>query len=127
MSRPPLEVADLIRSAGAAFIERNRQWLSWKHIKVLLAIARCRTAALGGHLDQCTRCGHRPPSLTTPAEIGIAQSVRPRLGNAGSQHVKENFSQRATSMWSLHFLRSLLHWLCRTRRSFTICCFAPAQ
>src|SRR6266567_4503892 len=59
MSRPPLEVADLIRSAGAAFIERNRQWLSWKHIKVLLAIARCRTAALGGHLDQCTRCGHR--------------------------------------------------------------------
>src|SRR5260370_21797178 len=59
MSRPPLEVADLIRTAGAAFIERNRQWLSWKHIKVLLAIARCRTAALGGHLDQCTRCGHR--------------------------------------------------------------------
>ena len=31
MSRPPLEVADLIRAAGAAFIERNRQWLSWKH------------------------------------------------------------------------------------------------
>src|SRR5580698_6805919 len=59
MSRPPLEVADLIRSAGAAFIERNRQWLSWKHVKVLLAIAHCRTAALGGHLDQCTRCGHR--------------------------------------------------------------------
>jgi len=27
--------------------------------KVLLAIARCRTAALGGHLDECTRCGHR--------------------------------------------------------------------
>ena len=59
MSRPPLEVADLIRSEGAAFIERNRQWIRWKHIKVLLAIARCRTAALGGHLDQCTRCGHR--------------------------------------------------------------------
>jgi len=59
MNRPPLEVADLIRSAGAAFIERNRQWLRWKHVKVLLAIARCRTAALGGHVDQCTRCGHR--------------------------------------------------------------------
>jgi hypothetical protein len=59
MNRPPLEVADLIRTAGAAFIQRNRQWISWKHIKVLLAIARCRTAALGGHLDQCTRCGHR--------------------------------------------------------------------
>src|ERR1700691_4543416 len=59
MSRPPREVADLIRSAGAAFVERNRQWLSWKQVKVLLAIRRCRTAALGGHLDQCTRCGHR--------------------------------------------------------------------
>jgi len=59
MSRPPLEVADLIRNAGAAFIERNRRWLSWKHIKVLLATARCRTAALGGHLDQCARCGYR--------------------------------------------------------------------
>src|SRR5271169_2344657 len=59
MSRSPLEVADLIRTAGAGFIERNRHWLRWKHIKVLLAIVRCRTAALGGHLDQCTDCGHR--------------------------------------------------------------------
>src|SRR5437667_2648076 len=59
MSRPPLEVADIIRAAGDTFLERNRHWLRWKHIKVLLAIRRCRTAALGGHLDECTRCGHR--------------------------------------------------------------------
>jgi hypothetical protein len=59
MNRPPLEVADLIRSAGTAFLERNRHWLHWQHVKVLRAIRRCRTAALGGHLDQCTRCGHR--------------------------------------------------------------------
>jgi Putative transposase/Transposase zinc-binding domain len=59
MSRPTLEVADLVRSAGRAFIERNRNWIRWTHIKVLLAIARCRTAALGGHIDECTRCGHR--------------------------------------------------------------------
>src|SRR5215469_15368275 len=59
MSRPPLEVADLIRSAGTAFVKRNRRWLRWAHIKVLLAILRCRTAALGGHIDACTRCGHR--------------------------------------------------------------------
>jgi hypothetical protein len=52
-------VADLVRTAGTAFIARNRQWLRWTHIKVLLAIARCRTAALGGHIDACTRCGHR--------------------------------------------------------------------
>src|SRR5215467_10865137 len=59
MTRLPLEVADLVRTAGTAFIERNRQWLRWTHIKVLLAIARCRTAALGGHIDECSRCGHR--------------------------------------------------------------------
>jgi hypothetical protein len=52
-------VADLVRSAGTAFIARNRRWLRWTHVKVLLAIARCRTAALGGHIDECTRCGHR--------------------------------------------------------------------
>ena len=65
MSRPPLEVADLVRAAGEAFIERNRQWIRWKHVKVLLAIARCRTAALGGHIDECTRCGHRAISYNS--------------------------------------------------------------
>jgi hypothetical protein len=65
VNRPPFEVADLIRTAGTAFLERNRRWLRWKHIKVLLAIARCRTAALGGHLDQCTRCGHRAISYNS--------------------------------------------------------------
>src|ERR1700694_6137656 len=61
MGRLPLEVADLIRTVGTAFIERSRQWIRWPHLKVLRAIARSRTAALGGHLDQCTRCGHRAP------------------------------------------------------------------
>ena len=65
MSRPPLEVADIVRAAGDAFIERNRHWLRWKHVKVLLAIRRCRTAALGGHLDECTRCGHRAISFNS--------------------------------------------------------------
>ena len=61
MSRPPLEVADIVRAAGEAFIEQNREWLRWKHVKVLRAIAWCRTAALGGHLDECMRSGHRAP------------------------------------------------------------------
>jgi len=65
MCRPPLEVADLIRAAGRAFIEGNRHWLSGKHLKVLRAIRQCRTAALGGHLDQCTRCGHRAISYNS--------------------------------------------------------------
>ncbi|PYT80956.1 MAG: hypothetical protein DMG40_10610 [Acidobacteria bacterium] len=51
MSRPPLEVADIIRAAGEAFSKRDPHWLRWKHVKMLRAIERCRTAALGGHLD----------------------------------------------------------------------------
>jgi hypothetical protein len=58
MNRPPLEVADIVRCAGQAFVERSRKWISWQHQKVLLAITRCRTAALGGHRDQCSDCGH---------------------------------------------------------------------
>ena len=58
MARPPLEVADIIRSAGPAFVERNRNWINGQHEKVLAAITRCRTAALGGHRDQCSQCGY---------------------------------------------------------------------
>ena len=49
MSRPLVEMADIVRCAGQAFIERSRKWINWQHRKVLLAIVRCRTAALGGH------------------------------------------------------------------------------
>ena len=62
MNRPPLEVADLVRAAGRVFIERSRRWITWQHLTVLRAIARCRTAALGGHLDECIDCGYRPVS-----------------------------------------------------------------
>jgi Putative transposase/Transposase zinc-binding domain len=65
MPKPPLEVADLVRSAGRNFIELNRSWLNRLHLKVLTAIERCRTAALGGHLDECVRCGHRGISFNS--------------------------------------------------------------
>ena len=58
MSRPPLEVADIIRSAGQSFREHSRRWITWQHLKVLDAIMRCRTAVLGGHRDRCADCGH---------------------------------------------------------------------
>ncbi len=65
MSRPTLEVADIIRAAGNSFIERNQSHLAWPHLKVLRAIRDCRTAALGGHLDQCSRCGHQAISYNS--------------------------------------------------------------
>ena len=65
MKRPPWEVADIIRRSGRRFVERYRDSLTWPQVKVLRAIERCRTAALGGHRDQCDRCGHRAISYNS--------------------------------------------------------------
>jgi len=58
VTRPPFEVADIIRQHGERFIETHGAWLTSQHRRVLRALARCRTAALGGHLDRCARCDH---------------------------------------------------------------------
>jgi hypothetical protein len=65
MNRPTLEVADIVRAAGNSFWERYGSRLAWPHRKVLDAIVRCRTAALGGHLDQCRSCGHQAISYNS--------------------------------------------------------------
>ena len=65
MTRPPCEVADIIRRYGNRFIEMHRAWLTAQHLRVLRAIERCRTAALGGHLDRCAACGHRAISFNS--------------------------------------------------------------
>ncbi|MFN7922992.1 MAG: transposase zinc-binding domain-containing protein [Bryobacteraceae bacterium] len=57
-------MADIIRTIGKSFIERNRSRLTGLHLKVLSAIERCRTAALGGHRDRCTRCGYETTSYS---------------------------------------------------------------
>jgi hypothetical protein len=58
MSRPQLEVADVVRQHGAAFLTRYGHTLSGEQQRALRAIALCRTAALGGHITQCDHCGH---------------------------------------------------------------------
>jgi hypothetical protein len=58
-------VADIIRRAGNRFVEHYRGSLTWAQVKVLRAIERCRTAALGGHRDQCIRCGHQAISCNS--------------------------------------------------------------
>ena len=58
MSRPPLEVADVVRQHSDAFLARYGPTLSGAQHRALRAIAVCRTAALGGHITQCDHCGH---------------------------------------------------------------------
>ena len=58
MSRPTLEVADIFRAHGAAWRTANAGHVSLGQLKVMSAIERCRTAALGGHVAACTDCAH---------------------------------------------------------------------
>jgi putative transposase/transposase-like zinc-binding protein len=59
-----VEVADILRAQGHTFLEQH-PWLSVQQRSVLRAIARCRTAALGGHLDRCDACGHQAISYNS--------------------------------------------------------------
>jgi hypothetical protein len=71
MSRPPLEVADLIRTAGSAFLERNRKWLGWQQRKALLALASYRRSAL---------------QTATDSSLERIRFPRPKTGSPGMIH-----------------------------------------
>src|SRR5450759_253149 len=60
MSRPALEVADIFRDHGAAWRLANAGHVSLDLLKVMSAIERCRTVALGGHVARCEneKCAH---------------------------------------------------------------------
>ena len=62
MTRPPFEVADIVRQHGDRLLETHAAWVSGAHRRVLRAIAQCRTAALGGHRDRCEQCAQ--PALS---------------------------------------------------------------
>ena len=55
MTRPAVELADVFRAAASSFLRWHHA--SFQQLKVIRAIIRCRTAALGGHIDTCSGCG----------------------------------------------------------------------
>jgi hypothetical protein len=59
MSRPAVEVADILRAQGSRFLEKYQSSFGYQKLKAFRAIQNCRTAALGGHLDACLECGYR--------------------------------------------------------------------
>ena len=59
MNKHRPEVADVIREYAAAYRKRYRP--SKDQCQVLKNLAECRTAALGGHLKKCEKCGHEVP------------------------------------------------------------------
>jgi len=59
MKIAPLEVADVLRRYGAAYRQTHAGSLSLAQRRVMSAVELCRTAALGGHVEQCDACGHQ--------------------------------------------------------------------
>ncbi|MBI2716248.1 MAG: transposase, partial [Rhizobiales bacterium] len=64
-ARPLLEVADVIRSHGEAFLQKYGSHLSVTQKKALRDLGLCRTAALGGHVERCLDCGHERPAYNS--------------------------------------------------------------
>ena len=59
MARLGLEVADVFRRYGEAFCRHHGASLSTAQRRAMTAIELCRTAALGGHVEQCDNCEHQ--------------------------------------------------------------------
>ena len=59
MAAASLEVADVFRHCGPAYRQTHAASLCRGQLRAMSAIERCRTAALGGHVEQCDSCGHQ--------------------------------------------------------------------
>jgi hypothetical protein len=59
MDRPRFELADVFRCYGADYRQKHGASMSVAQRRVMTAIEVCRTAVLGGHLEQCDHCGHQ--------------------------------------------------------------------
>ena len=59
MPRATTTVAEVFRRYGDTFRAQAGAALATAQRRVMTAIEQCRTAALGGHIEQCDRCGHR--------------------------------------------------------------------
>ena len=65
MPRPLLEVADVFRAYGDVYRQEYGASMSREQCRVMHAIEVCRTAALGGHVDECDHCGHQAISYNS--------------------------------------------------------------
>jgi Putative transposase/Transposase zinc-binding domain len=91
VTRPPFEVADIVRRHGDRVLETYRPWVTGAHRRVFRAIALCRTAALGGHRDRCEQCAqpalsynscrdrHCPKCLTAARNVWVTARERELL------------------------------------------------
>jgi hypothetical protein len=98
MTRPPLEVADVVRQYAAEYLARYGAVTSTAQRQVLQAVVQCRTAALGGHKSQCDP--YEPEEISCNScrkgRIQVQESNMLSHGRLvhvqtrGAEHVREN-------------------------------------
>src|SRR6266545_5596811 len=117
------ELADIFRNYGQEY--RQNHALPLSHLRVMRAVERCRTAALGGHLQQCDACGFERPaynwkscrwdtfiwsSLCPMSSTGLSSSIRNPLINILFHAVSETLLEFArTHLGGTLGLTAVLH------------------
>ena len=96
MDRPKLEVADVFRRYGEAYREKHGASMSTAQRRVMTAIEVCRTAALGGHLEQCDQCGHERICYNS-----LPQSPLPKVSIAGARRMDRGPPSRTSRLPSI--------------------------
>ena len=127
MSRPVHEVAHIINSLKPQLpgIVSN----TWK-LRTLYALSRCRTAAMGGHIDRCDnpKCNRLHLSFNSCRNRhclgGPAQNVKATNGKNGSKDGKLTCSMCLTSMWCSLYLITSMNFACSSHVYFMPCCSA---
>ena len=120
-----LEVADIFRQVGPAYRQDHADALSGGQRRVMRAIERCRTAALGGHVEQCDACGHQRIAFNSCRDRGTARSASRWCARSGSKTGRPNCCRSSTSTSSSPCRRRSPPSRTRTRPWSTTSCSTP--
>src|SRR5258705_978267 len=118
MDRPQFEVADVFRRYGEAYRQEHGASLSMAQRRVMTAIEVCRTAVLGGHLEQCDHCGHQRNAYNSCADRHCP-NASPSPGLNGSRIANPSSWTPSTSTWSSLYQNRLQQLPIRIRGSST--------
>ena len=125
VTRPPFEVADIVRQHGDRFLETHRAWVTGQHRRVLRAIAQCRTAALGGHRDRCDQCAQPALSYNSCRDRHCPKCLTAGPRTRGWRRASRSSCRSATSTSSSPCRSRSPGSRSPTSASCTTSCFAP--
>jgi hypothetical protein len=126
MSRPRFELADIFRQYGDAWRQTYQSHINRLQYKVMSAIERCRSLALGGHLLPCENCHH--------VEISYNSCRNRHCPKCQARAAKRCFTARQQDLLPVEYYhaitsclpywRRLRKWPFRTKHYFTRLCFS---